>query len=114
MASPVQGASLSCCLLPGTLHMGHDQTVQAQRLEAIFATGSKKGIQPDHAVKLQIQLATLEQATGPEDMNAPNWCLHALGSDLGGHWSIWVDGNWRLTFRFVGEDAESVDYQDYH
>jgi proteic killer suppression protein len=25
-----------------------------------------------------------------------------------------VNGNWRLTFRFVGADAELVDYQDYH
>jgi proteic killer suppression protein len=25
-----------------------------------------------------------------------------------------VDKNWRLTFRFNGEDAELVDYQDYH
>lgn len=29
------------------------------------------------------------------------------------HWSVWVNGNWRLTFRFVGKDAELVDYQDY-
>jgi len=25
-----------------------------------------------------------------------------------------VNGNWRVTFRFVGTDAELVDYQDYH
>ena len=83
-------------------------------LEAFFRTGSKKGIQPHHATKLQIQLATLDSATGPDDMNAPNWRLHTLSGDLAGHWSIWVNGNWRLTFRFVGKDAELVDYQDYH
>ena len=83
-------------------------------LEAFFRTGSKKGVQPHHAAKLQIQLATLDNAEGPDDMNAPNWRLHALTADLAGHWSIWVNGNWRLTFRFVGKDAELVDYQDYH
>jgi toxin HigB-1 len=83
-------------------------------LEVFFRTGSKKGIQPHHAAKLQIQLATLDNATGPEDMNAPTWRLHSLTGDLAGHWSIWVNGNWRLTFRFVGKDAELVDYQDYH
>lgn len=31
-----------------------------------------------------------------------------------GHWSIWVNGNWRVTFRFAGTDVELVDYQDYH
>ncbi len=79
-----------------------------------FLTGSKKGIQPHHAGKLQIQLAALDNATGPEDMNAPAWRLHPLSGNLAGHWSITVNGNWRLTFRFVGKDAELVDYQDYH
>ncbi|WP_215893446.1 type II toxin-antitoxin system RelE/ParE family toxin [Neorhizobium sp. T25_13] len=27
---------------------------------------------------------------------------------------MWVNGNWRVTFRFVGADVELVDYQDYH
>jgi proteic killer suppression protein len=25
-----------------------------------------------------------------------------------------VSGNWRITFRFDGEDAVDVDYEDYH
>jgi proteic killer suppression protein len=40
--------------------------------------------------------------------------LHPLKGDLVGYWAVWVDENWRLTFRFVGTDAEVVDYQDYH
>ena len=83
-------------------------------LEAFFATGSTKGIQPHHAGKLQIQLATLEQATGPEDMNAPKWRLHALGGDLAGQCSISGNGNWRLTFIFEGTDVVLLDYEDYH
>jgi len=83
-------------------------------LEAFFKTGSKEGIQPHHASKLQVLLAALDNAAGPEDMNAPNWRLHELNGDLAGHWSIWVNGNWRLTFRFHDTDAELVDYQDYH
>ena len=39
---------------------------------------------------------------------------HSLEDDLKGHWSIWVNGNWRLTFTFEGTDAILVDYQDYH
>jgi proteic killer suppression protein len=38
----------------------------------------------------------------------------AVLDDLKGHWSIWVNGNWRLTFTFEGTDAILVDYQDYH
>ena len=33
---------------------------------------------------------------------------------LAGHFSIWVNGNYRMTFRFDGTDAILVDYQDYH
>ena len=40
--------------------------------------------------------------------------LHALDGDLDGHFSIWVNGNWRMTFKFEGQDAVLVDYQDYH
>ena len=47
-------------------------------------------------------------------MNVPGWHLPALSGDLAGHWSIWVSGNWRLTFTFDGEDVILVDYQDYH
>ncbi len=83
-------------------------------LELFFRTGSKKGIQPIHANKLRIQLAALDNAGGPEDMNNPAWRLHPLTGDLSGHWSIWASSNWRLTFLFVGADVELVDYQDYH
>jgi len=29
-------------------------------------------------------------------------------------WGITVNGNWRLTFTFNDENAELVDYLDYH
>lgn len=83
-------------------------------LEQFFKTGSKAGIQPHHAAKLTLQLATLDNAKSPSDMNPPSWRLHQLEGDLAGHYAIWVNGNWRITFRFDGNDAELVDYQDYH
>ncbi len=83
-------------------------------LERFFKTGSKAGIQPKHAERLRKQLFALDNAKAPSDMNAPGWRLHPLYSDLEGHWSVDVSGNWRLTFTFDGEDAVLVDYQDYH
>lgn len=90
------------------------KTFRHKGLEGFFHTGSKAGIQPHHAGKLQLLLTSLDNARKPEDMNAPNWRLHSLDGNLADHWSVWVNGNWRLTFRFVGEDVELVDYQDYH
>lgn len=84
-------------------------------LEHFFRTGSTAGIQARHAVKLRIQLTALNMARRPDDMSAPGWKLLPLkGADLKGHWAISVNGNWRLTFRFEGEDAILVDCQDYH
>lgn len=83
-------------------------------IEKFFRTGSKAGIQPKHAGKLRLQLFALDNAKRPADMNAPGWKLHPLAGELEGQWAVWVSGNWRLTFRFEGEDAVFVDYQDYH
>ena len=83
-------------------------------LEKFFLTGSKASIQPAHADKLARQLAILNVATTQEAMDQPAWNLHGLMGDKAGHWSVWVNGNWRLTFKFSGEDAEVVDYQDWH
>jgi len=83
-------------------------------LERFFRTGSKAGIQPKHAVRLRLQLGQLDAAIVPADMDRPGWRFHPLKGDLKGHFAVWVDENWRLTFTFVGEHAELVDYQDYH
>ena len=83
-------------------------------LKKFFETGSKAGIQAAHAGKLRIMLTRLNAATAAEDMNAPGWKLHPLEGDLDGHWAVWVSGNWRMTFTFDGQDAELVDYKDYH
>ena len=83
-------------------------------LEAFFRTGGKAGIRPDHAAKLRKQLFALDLAKSAGDMNAPGWRLHPLTGKYKGFWSVTVNGNWRLIFRFEGADAELVDYLDYH
>lgn len=83
-------------------------------LQTFFLTGSKAGTQPAHAPKLRRQLAQLDMASAPNDMNVIGWKLHQLKGELAGHWSVWVSGNWRLTFTFVGGDACVVNYRDYH
>jgi toxin HigB-1 len=83
-------------------------------LEAFFRTGSKAGIIPSHAERLQIQLAALNAATAVTDLSAPAWKLHALKGDRAGDWAITVKANWRLTFRFTKQGVELLDYLDYH
>jgi len=83
-------------------------------LEVFYRTGSARGIQTVHAAKLNIILSMLDAATGPEDLRLPGLRLHPLKGDMQQHWTIWVNANWRVTFRFVGTDVELVDYQDYY
>ena len=83
-------------------------------LARFFETGSKSGIRSQHAVRLRLILGRLNAATQPEDMSLPGLRLHPLKGSRKGIWAVWVSGNWRVTFKFVGADAEVVDYEDYH
>ncbi len=91
------------------------KTFKHKGLKAYFELGSKAGIQASHEERLGRMLNRLNLATDAQGMNLPGWRLHPLkGRELKGHYSVWVNGNWRMTFTFEGMDAVLVDYQDYH
>ncbi len=83
-------------------------------LEKFFVTGSKAGIQPRHAKRIRLILAQLNQAKTIEDLRIPTLRLHELKGSWRGTWSLTVQANWRITFRFVGGNVEVVNYEDYH
>lgn len=83
-------------------------------LEVFYKTGSHAGIQPIHAKRLREQLTALGVASGSEDLARPSWRLHGLSGDRDGFFSLTVQANWRMVFRFDGTDVELVDYLDYH
>lgn len=56
----------------------------------------------------------LYAAVKPEDMNTPGMNFHELKGDLKGFYAITVRANWRIIFKFNGQDAEEVSYLDYH
>lgn len=83
-------------------------------LARFFGTGSKGGIQPQHADRLRLILGRLNASTALEDMALPGLGLHPLKGERKGTWAVKVSGNWRVTFTFVGKDADRVDHEDYH
>jgi proteic killer suppression protein len=83
-------------------------------LEKFFTKGIKSGIQAKHAERLRLILGRLNASTCPRDMNLPGLNLHELNGDRKGTRSVKVSGNWRVTFKFAGEDITDVDYEDYH
>ena len=83
-------------------------------LEQFFITGSKRGILPEHAPKIARILDRLDASVSPYDMNLPGYRLHELKGQDAGKWSVTVNGNWRIIFEFEEQNANLVDYQDYH
>jgi proteic killer suppression protein len=83
-------------------------------LRKYFESGSVAGVQPHHARRLRILLVALDTAQSIDDMNIPGFRLHPLNGAEKGRWSIWVNGNWRLTFEFRDGEVYVLDYEDYH
>jgi proteic killer suppression protein len=83
-------------------------------LEKFFYNDNRSRINPEHSSKLARILDRLDASIRPQDMNLPGYKLHKLAGKEKGTWSVWVSGNWRVTFQFDDPDAVYVDYLDYH
>jgi toxin HigB-1 len=83
-------------------------------LKDLYERNSMRGVKAAHAPKLRRILSALDVAQTPKDLDIPGFRIHKLSGKSSGVWSIWVNGNWRVTFRFIDNDVELVDYKDYH
>lgn len=90
------------------------KTWQHKGLKQFFLKGSRSGIIPEHALRLQMILQLLNAANHPKRLNLPGMRFHMLQGKLKGFFSVTVRANWRVIFKFEGEDAILVDYIDYH
>ncbi len=83
-------------------------------VENFFYTGSKKGIQVQHAQKLADILDRLDASNVLKDMKYPGSDIHQLKGKMKGLWAVKVSGNWRIVFSFKEGNAYNVNYIDYH
>lgn len=83
-------------------------------LERFFTRSDYRGIPAQFAGRLMRMLDRLDAAKRPEDMHLPGYRFHRLQGSRRGTYAVSVSGNWRLTFRFDGQDAAHVDLEDYH
>ena len=61
------------------------------------------------------KLDQIDTVTKLEDLRIPPGnSLHALRGDLQGYWAIRVNEQFRIIFRFEGQDAFDVECTDYH
>ena len=82
-------------------------------LEEIYVTGQTRRIGAQHIRKCVRIPQSLQVATRPEEMNLAGYRFHRLRGSLP-RWSVRVTGNYRITFGWSGENAEDVDFEDYH
>ena len=86
-----------------------------KRTEMLFTDGSVKKLSPDIAKRAVRKLDMIDSAFRLEDLHVPPGNrLHALSGDRAGQWEISVNDQWRICFRFEGEDAFDVELCDYH
>ncbi len=83
-------------------------------LKALYEDQRHAKVVQSHVAKLERILSALDEATGSHEMDLPGFRMHPLKGKDKGYFSVWVSGNWRVTFRFEGIDTVDVDYVDYH
>jgi proteic killer suppression protein len=83
-------------------------------LAKFFSNGDYRGITAEFAPRIERLLDRLAVCAKPDDMDLPDYKYHALKGDRKGAFAVTVSGNWRITFKFDGENAVDVNYEDYH
>ncbi|HZY68445.1 MAG TPA: type II toxin-antitoxin system RelE/ParE family toxin [Devosia sp.] len=83
-------------------------------LKRLYERGDRSGIRQDMVGKVERILQRLDEVTVPEQMALPGYRLHPLSGDRKGFWSVTVNGNWRVIFRFIDAQPHDVQLIDYH
>ncbi len=95
-------------------HIVSIKSFKHKGLKKFFETGIKSGLQAAHSNKIERILDRLDSASDVKDMNAPGYDFHQLRGNRANFYSVHVNGNWTIIFRFENGDASDVDLTDYH
>ncbi|MEE9372534.1 MAG: type II toxin-antitoxin system RelE/ParE family toxin [Saprospiraceae bacterium] len=87
---------------------------KSKALKRYYYKGDGSKLKPEHKIRIAGILTQLDAAKVLEDMNFPGSSFHKLKGTRLEEYSVWVSGNWRITFRFENGDAFDINYEDYH
>lgn len=83
--------------------------------ERFYTTGKSRRLPSEIRTRAAMRLTQLNAATRVEDLRLPpSNRLEALRHDRVGQWSIRINDQWRVCFRFANGDAYDVEIVDYH
>lgn len=86
-----------------------------KRTVAVFEGARPKGFPTDIIISARRRLGSLDAASSLSDLrNPPSNRLEALKGDRAGQYSIRVNDQWRVCFRWLDGDAYDVEITDYH
>ena len=91
------------------------QSFADSETERFFATGRSRRLAPEIRRRAVMRLTQLNAVTRVEDLRFPSSNrLESLKGDRKGQWSIRINEQWRICFRFSNGDAFDVEIVDYH
>ena len=83
--------------------------------QQLFIKGKSRHLPPDLIKRAIRRLEYINFATSINDLKVPpSNRLHALKSNKEGYYSISINDQWRICFRFIDGDAFDVEIIDYH
>lgn len=92
------------------------KTFKHEGLKLLWQTNKSNKLPADQLSRIKQMLEVIDSSQFvPQDFEFfVSWRIHPLKGNLKGMWSLTVKENWRITFRFDGQNAFDVDYLDYH
>lgn len=91
------------------------RTFADKSTELLFSDGVAKKLDVSIRNRALRKLDMIDAAVRVEDLRVPPGNrLHALQGDRSGRFSISVNDQWRICFRFEDGDAYDVELCDYH
>ena len=83
-------------------------------LRKFYEEGETRFLPAEQLDKIKRILSALDSAQKPVSMNLPGFRFHQLKGNYKGFYSVTVERNWRIIFKFQDGNAVDVDYLDYH
>lgn len=91
------------------------QTFTDRETESFFVTGRSRRLPPAILKRATMRLMQLHAAVKIEDLRMPpSNRLEPLVGKRRGQWSMRINDQWRVCFRFESGDTFDVEIVDYH
>ncbi|CCQ89245.1 Plasmid maintenance system killer [Nitrospina gracilis 3/211] len=91
------------------------RSIRHRGLKRFLERNEAKGLPADRVEKIRDILTALMLVDTLHDLpRLPGWRLHKLTGGRKGEWSLWVTGNWRMTFRVENDEIHDLNLEDYH